>query len=89
MANPRKIGRLAFRHEGDHWRAYYAEQGTMDEAVFLGSIPMVAAEKPERKEAFITLMREIVGDLIEAEMGREVSWGDPYVAPEHERAGHG
>lgn len=33
-----KIGRLAMRHEGSNWSAYYAEPGTMEGAIFLGSV---------------------------------------------------
>ena len=43
--------------------------------------------KPERKEAFLHMMREIVADIIEEKTGERPTWGEPVTAPEHERAG--
>lgn len=85
-----KIGRLALRHEGANWNAYYAMPGTMDGAIFLGSIAMrFVVDKPDRKDAFIGFMREAVSDLIEELTGQRPSWPDGVqTAPEHERAGH-
>lgn len=87
----KQIGRLAMRHEGANWNAYYAMPGTMDGAIFLGSIAMRFIEgHPDRKDAFIGFMREAVADLIEELTGQRPSWPDgPQPAPEHERAGHG
>lgn len=85
---PRQMGRLAIRHEGDKWVAYYALPDTMKDAFFLGSIRMgVVTKFPERKQTFIDLMRDIVSDLIEAEFNVRPTWGGPQTAPEHERAG--
>lgn len=86
-----KIGRLAMRHEGLNWNAYYAMPGTMDGAVFLGSIAMRFIDgNAERKDAFMGFMREAVGDLIEELTGQRPSWPEgAQAAPEHERAGHG
>jgi hypothetical protein len=70
-----KIGRLALRHEGANWNAYYALPGTMDGAIFLGSIAMRFIEgKPDRQEAFIGFMREAVSDLVEELIGQRPTW---------------
>ena len=83
-----QIGRLAMRHEGDNWNAYYALPTSMTEPIFLGSIRMRAiSDNPERKQAFMAMMRDIVSDIIEAETGIRPAWGGPTTAPEHERSG--
>lgn len=85
-----QVGRLALRHEGDNWVAYYALTDTMQDAIFLGSIRMGAVvDNPQRKQAFMDLMRDLVSDLIEEKTGIRPSWGGPQSAPEHERAGSG
>lgn len=85
-----QVGRLAMRQEGDNWNAYYAMPGTMEGAIFLGSIRMGAVvSNPERKTAFIHMMRDIVADIIETHTGFRPTWGGPQTAPEHERSGHG
>lgn len=90
MKRSTEIGRLALRHEGATWNAYYAMPGTMDGAIFLGSIAMRFVEDVKRKNAFMDMMREAVSDLIEEKTGQRPTWpkgAEP--APEHERAGHG
>lgn len=85
-----QVGRLAMRHEGENWSAYYAMPGTMEGAIFLGSIRMGAVvDNAERKEAFMLMMRDIVADIIEEHTGYRPTWGGPQTAPEHERAGNG
>lgn len=77
------------RQEGSSWVAYYALQGTMEDAIFLGSIRMGAViENPARKQAFMDMMRDIVSDIIEETTGTRPQWGGPEQAPEHERAGN-
>ena len=88
MTESIKIGRLAMRHEGENWNAYYALPSSMEEPIFLGSIRMGAIiGNPDRKQAFMQMMREIVSDIIEAKTGVRPTWGVPTTAPEHERAG--
>ena len=88
MTAMQQIGRLALRHEGENWNAYYALPGSMEEPIFLGSIRMGAITgNQERKQAFMDMMREVVSDIIEAETGARPTWGGPTTAPEHERAG--
>lgn len=90
MDNLAQVGRLAMRHEGENWNAYYALPDTMQEPVFLGSIRMGAVvNNPARKQAFIEMMRDVVSDLIEDATGQRAVWKDPQPAPEHERSGHG
>jgi len=85
-----RVGRLALRHEGDSWNAYYAAPDTMEGALPLASIRMaLVAGHPARKQAFMMLMRDCVGDLIRGAAGVDATWGGPQTAPEHERAGHG
>jgi hypothetical protein len=88
MTERTKIGRAALRVEGDNWVAYYAEPDTMEGALFLASIKMKLVENEERKQQFMTLVRAIVGDLIEEAMGQRPSWKRPKAAPPHERSGN-
>lgn len=81
------IGRLALREEGANWNVYYALPGTMDGAIFIGSVVMTVVATPELKQAFVDFMTRLVGDLIEREIGKPVTWNDPERAPEAERAG--
>lgn len=84
------IGRLAMRLEGDRWVAYYALPDSMEEPVFLGSISIGAvAQNPQRKTAFMLMMREIVSEILTATTGQAPQWAEPQQAPEHERAGRG
>lgn len=88
--NLAQVGRLALRHEGDLWNAYYALPDTMEKPIFLGSIRMGAVTtSPARKQAFMDLMRDVVSDIIEQTTGIRPTWGGPRTAPEHERAGQG
>jgi hypothetical protein len=88
MDNLQKIGRLAFRVEGDTWRAYYALTETMDGALVLGSIAMRFVQDPKRRDQFIAIMREAVADVIEESTGTRPQWPEPpQPAPQHERAG--
>lgn len=62
-------------------------------AVFLGSIRVAAIDTvlngAERKRVFITLMLDLVADIIEEKTGKRPPWGAPTEAPEHEKAGNG
>lgn len=63
MSELKKIGRLALREEGSNWNAYYTLEGTMEGAIHLGSIRMACVRgKPERKQAFMDLMRDVVSE---------------------------
>lgn len=79
------VGRLAMREEGDRWVAYYAHPQTMEMAVEIGSICMVAIETNQaRKEAFLTMMWEIVADAIEGLTGKRPTRVER-AAPAHEK----
>lgn len=83
-----KIGRLALRVEGNLWVAYYALPENMKDAIFLGSIQMRFVQDKERRAAFMNLMREAVGDILEEIVGVRPMWPEgEQPAPEHERAG--
>jgi hypothetical protein len=87
-----QIGRLALRVEGKFWVAYYALTDTMDGAIELGRIAMAAVTGPdgfERKQMFMSMMRDFVADIIEARCGVRPFYADPdgQPAPEHERSG--
>lgn len=84
--NLAQVGRIALRVEGDNWNAYFAPPDTMDGSLYLGSIRLTLVALPERKEAFMALMRDVVGDLMEDTLGQRPVWPDPPKrAPEHER----
>jgi hypothetical protein len=89
-AKPKElIGRLAMRHEGELWNAYYAQPGTMHGALLLGSMRMQLTRNDERKQAFMDLMRECLADVIEMAIGQRPVWPTgPEAAPESERSGH-
>jgi hypothetical protein len=60
----------------------------MEGAILLGSIATKAIRTPERKEEFMTLMMEVMSDLIEESGGVRPEWPNPPEdAPEHERSG--
>ena len=87
--NKSQIGRLALRQEGENWNAYYAENNSMQNAFFLGSIKMIFIVKNEkRKLQFIELMREVVSDIIEEATDVRPHWGGLERAPESERSGN-
>lgn len=85
-----QVGRLAFREEKGRWNCYYAMPTSMAGALFLGSVTMAAVTSgryaQERRAAFQTLMRSLIGDVLEHKFGTRPSWGDEQVAPERERA---
>lgn len=69
----RKMGRLAMRHEGNFWNAYYALPDTMDGAILLSSIQMRFVADAVRKHLFMGLMQEAVSDLIQDTIGQRPS----------------
>jgi hypothetical protein len=80
-----EAGRLAFRQEGHMWNCYIAPLGTMEKAVWIGSIHMRAVEmKQSRKEQFMRLMKATFADMLK-ELGADVAGWDQRAAPDHER----
>ena len=84
MAVETKSGRLAFRVEGEMWNCYYALPDTMKDAIWLGSIHMVIARNPNRKEMFITMMKECLNEFF-VDNKMIVDHWNIETAPEHER----
>jgi len=80
-----KVGRLAYREEGENWNAYYAPLDTMVGAIYLGSIKMRFVEKKKRRRLFMDLMWECFADVVQEHFGHRPSRGPETAAPEHER----
>lgn len=84
-----EMGRLAMRHEGDYWNAYYALPDTMAAAYFVASIRFaMVAHNPIRRLAFIQIAKGCVADIIEMNFGQRPLWDAETPAPEHEQAGN-
>jgi hypothetical protein len=81
--------RLAFREEGGVINAYFADNDTMDDAIFMASISKKLCEAD--REIF-QRWREVVGDgfaaFVQATTGTRPIIGEVEAAPEHEKAGH-
>lgn len=89
MSDSQRVGRLAMRHEGKFWNAYYAMPESMENAILLGSIAVRFVQTEERRNAFMLFMREAMADLIEETVGVRPTFPDgPMPAPETERSGH-
>jgi hypothetical protein len=82
-----KVGRLAFRVEGDWWVCYYAAPDTMDGAFELGRIAMRLVEDRARKEAFMAIFRDALSTFMQDMFGQRPDDFRIEAAPEHERAG--
>ena len=81
-----QIGRLAFRVEGENWVAYFAAPGTMDGAIWMGTIRMSLVQDSERKRMFIDIMKSALTEFLAAQ-GRTIGDWDESEAPEHEKSG--
>lgn len=82
-----QVGRLAFRVEGDWWVAYFAQVNTMADAIELGRIAMRLVQEPRRKQAFMGIMKDAVGEFMVDVYGKAPDDFITQSAPEHERAG--
>lgn len=61
-----QIGRLAMRHEGDFWCAYYAIPEQWETRVLLGSIRMNLIEHHRGyRDIFLSLMSDAVANIVE------------------------
>jgi hypothetical protein len=84
-----QAGRLALREEGENWNAYFAMPGTMQGAIFLGSIRMaLIRERPRCRAQFMALMREAVTDILQEATGTRPLFWNEQPAPEDERSGN-
>ena len=89
MTEQSQIGRLALRVEGDNWNAYWAEVGTLDGAIFLGSIKMAfVTQSAKRKQQFMDLMAACAADALQDILGERPAWNPPREAPDGERSGN-
>lgn len=89
MSEYEQIGRLALRHEGMYWNAYWAPPVGMEGAILVGSIRFSAiAGNDVVKDRFMRLMRDALHMLIAEATGQSPAWSGPAAAPEHERAGN-
>jgi hypothetical protein len=67
--------RLALRVEGNKWNAYIAKQGTMERAIWVGSIAMRFIEgNQKRRDAFIALMTDALTEMLEEMYGIKPKW---------------
>ena len=83
-----KVGRLAFRREGERINAYWAKPDTMAQSVMIGSILVSVCDADEKVwEGFKDLMRDAFSGIVFQEIGIRPIWGGEESAPEHERAG--
>jgi hypothetical protein len=79
-----EIGRLALRQDGPLWVAYFAAPDTMDGAVKIASILLTCVADPKHKATFMALMRDIVSDIIESNIGHRPDWPQPDGQPPKE-----
>lgn len=82
-----QIGRLAFRHEGEFWNAYWAPYlDSMSGAMLLASIRMHLVEgSTAMKDQFMMMAKAAFGMIIKDITGQTPSWNAPQPAPENER----
>ena len=90
MNDKTEIGRLAFRHEGEWWNAYWTpDQHSMKRALLLGSVRMSAVMlSAPAKETFMAAMQSVFDGIVHDIMNQNPSWRGPTRAPESERSGH-
>jgi len=81
--------RLALRAEGQAWNAYIAQEHSMENAFFIGSIPLHVVHQDERiAEDFINLMQRVMAISIKEACGKEPTEWVIKPAPESERPGN-
>jgi len=78
------------RMEGRMWNAYCAENGTMERAALVASIPLDLAQANNvLYEGFMMLAQCAMAEHLKLHKGIYVAaYKPPSDAPEHERAGH-
>jgi hypothetical protein len=81
-----EAGRLAMRVEGNWWCAYWARPDTMKDAVPLGTIAMDIVKNKAHKEAFMSIMRSYLSELIEKKTGVKPAAFHTKPAPKSERS---
>jgi hypothetical protein len=81
-----KVGRLAFRVEGDNWACYYAMPDSMERAIWMGTIRMGLVANPERKQMFMDLMKHALSEFIKESTGQLPEMWKEELASESERS---
>jgi hypothetical protein len=83
-----KVGRLAFRQEGEFWNAYWApNQHNLNKAILIGCIRLNTV-KGQVREDFMQLMQNAFNVIVEDIMDETPVWSKPKTAPENERSGN-
>lgn len=78
MSSKIQAGRLAMRHEGDYWVAYFTNNDSMDGAIKLGSIHLgLVEEHKSLRECFFELMKASTAKIVEDTLGVSPTWGEP------------
>ena len=81
--------RLAFRHEGDKVNCYLADMHTMEDAQFIGCVPVAACDMDKQIfQDFKALMQKVFTVACVQTIGVAPSSFHDQPAPEHEKAGH-
>jgi hypothetical protein len=91
--NQQQIGRIAFRHEGEDWVAYYAPDtlsmaGALELARVRMQIIASMGRTLQRQNQFMELARDLFADVCEERLGFRPKFGQSQSAPEHERSGN-
>ena len=89
MAN-RAPYKLAIRHEGIWWVAYFDTLQASGHGIELSRISMrIVADHPDIKAKFIEVNQMALQAML-ADVGLPIEgWLEPTIAPESERSGHG
>lgn len=88
MSDKVNVGRIAFRHEGEFWHAYWAPQmDSMSGAVLLAAIRMNLIDGSTiMRDQFMTMAKAAFSATIKDITGKHIDqWHDPQPAPENER----
>jgi hypothetical protein len=82
--------RIAFREEGMFVNVYLAKQGTMDDAMLIGSVArsILNADAPAQFNRFKEVFQVGIAACIKDVMGIDVQKFETSPAPEAERAGN-
>jgi hypothetical protein len=89
MAKAIEVGRIAFRHEGENWNAYWAPRhDSMAGAILMMSIQMsLVGDGGKLKDEFMALAKSAFSKIVQEATGQTPRWNKPQPAPEHERSG--
>lgn len=86
MSNRTSLYRLAIRRDGHTIAAYFAEQGTMENAQLIGTMSADVAERwPDTFEAFKTAMTVVLCHMVKLKEGKEIVSVSERPAPPAER----